>query len=434
MRFLYPILVLLLLILSGCGQSSFLQKRESIQEAIQNRESSPAERQIIRNMQPGNQSALFQTLNSGMLAFSAGQPDTALQYWNRAERIIDDQYTRRISQKLTSMVSNEYSENYEGYPIEHLLLHFFKSLSLLQKNDPEAAVVEMRKMNERFTYLEDHPEPYKRKRSHFRLLNLYAGHLFAMAGEENDARVSFLHAGLDYDSLVTAGSAPGKQPLTIRLDGFIQELFEGSIHLLITTESDFHSIKVAYPVLFDRFAPQPVHPVYPGEKKSEEVSLPVNARFEEDFNARESIMAKERIGRAATKFLLSSGVTTVTGAILDDREAEREKQRQENKEVDEPDGFDTFLQVLWIGGQVMKVVGTATEMADLRQWFTLPASISLSQSSFPESVYPDELFRTDRILVRWTPARVIRSFPSNQYQKSESIDFTGKALQVDEDD
>lgn len=434
MRLLYPILVLSLLILSGCGQSSFLQKRESIQEAIQNRESSPAERQIIRNMQPGNQSALFQTLNSGMLAFSAGQPDTALQYWNRAERIIDDQYTRRISQKLTSMVSNEYSENYEGYPIEHLLLHFFKSLSLLQKNDPEAAVVEMRKMNERFTYLEDHPEPYHRNRNHFRLLNQYAGYIFAMAGEENDARVSFLHAGMDYDSLVANGVQPQDQALTIRLDGLIQELFEGSIHLLITTESDFHSIKVAYPVLFDRFAAEPFLPVFPGEKKPDEISLPVNARFEEEFNARETIMAKERIGRAATKFLLSSGVTTVTGAILDDREKEREKQRKENKEVDEPDGFDTFLQIMWIGGQVMKVVGTATEMADLRQWFTLPASISLSRQSFPDTNYPDELFRTDRILVRWTQARVIRSFPASQFQKSESIDFSGRTLPEEEDD
>jgi hypothetical protein len=167
-------------------------------------------------------------LDRGMVGHYAGLYWDSSRDLEMAERLIEEAFTKSISQEIGSYLLNDNVKNYSGEDYEDLYVNVFNSLNYYHNNDLEGALVEIRRMNEKLQHLGDKYEKAKEKvlESNNRVdprqlpmeasrfsnsaLARYLGVLFYRgAGKDDDARI-------DYEELVRAyGLAPAvyKNPL-----------------------------------------------------------------------------------------------------------------------------------------------------------------------------------------------------------------------------
>lgn len=436
----YPLLIIFttVVFLTGCGQASFVAQRTSIQDDIISHSVSASTLQKLNKIPDSKtiQFRLFRQLNRGGLYFFSQQFDSSLLAFDQAEDIIEDQYTRRVSQEVSSVLTNQYSVNYAGYPVEHLFVHFFKSLIFLQKDDIQGAAVEVRKLQLKLDYLENHQNPYKIKRTDFKLFNEFSAWIAWLNGDENDARVNFRLTGVDFDSLKYTLPDKGDVHLKVSLNGLISELNEAYYRLIVTTDEDVHTLKVAYPVTFNPFLSTPLN-VGPLNSTTRSAGLDVNSEFDKQFEISEKELLPKTFTRVATKFIIAEAATQISDKMLEDREEERQKKKEKGEKVEESDGVDALLIGINIFGNVMKVTNDVTEKADLRQWFTLPSSVTISLfSQKPDAtiipVY--RLISTHLLTVEFNAPQRLNKFNPNEFEKTDYLDFSGKNRPRQEDE
>lgn len=98
-------------------------------------------------------------LESGMLNYYAGSASDAVTHLNRAEILIEEYFTKSISQAAQSFLVNDLQMNYSGEDFEDIYLNIFKALSFLDMGDTDAAFVEVRRISNKLNLLEDKYEP-----------------------------------------------------------------------------------------------------------------------------------------------------------------------------------------------------------------------------------------------------------------------------------
>ncbi len=416
----------LLIFAVGCGQGTFTEIRKDVQSDVLKKEVNTASVEKFKKIEgyKNFQNKLFNYLNLASLHFYSQQLDSSIYYFNLAESRIEEQYTRRVSQEVGSILTNQYNVDYQSYPVEHLMIHFYKSLAFLQKNDLDGAIVEVRKLQQKLSYLDQFSGFYKIKQTDYPFLNYYSGMVFHLAGDDNAARVSFKLANYDYDSLKEKLPSSKQTNLHITFSGMIPELNEAYIRLLVNTDDDIYTLKVAYPVYFDTFSNPDVKD---SGSETGQHKFDVAGKFETEFNAKEKELQPKNFARVAAKFILANGTAAVSEKMMEKRKEEKEKEKEEKKKKGEKvddnstNGEDIFWGSLWVLGNVMKVVNDVTEKADLRQWFLLPSTIYLSvDSSKPDSTH-STLFQSEKLTLDYLLPKRVRVFNEEQYQ--QTIDF-----------
>lgn len=96
---------------------------------------------------------LLYYLDKGMLDFYAGKYNSAINHFDKADHLIENLYTKSISQAFSSMLTNDYAMSYSGEDYENLYISIFKALSYIQLNNMEAALVEIRRFHDKITLL-----------------------------------------------------------------------------------------------------------------------------------------------------------------------------------------------------------------------------------------------------------------------------------------
>lgn len=76
------------------------------------------------------------------------------EHFDEAEQLIEDYYTKSITQAVASALINDNAIEYPGEDFEDLYINLFKALNYIALDDYEAAFVEVRRMNEKIQYLE----------------------------------------------------------------------------------------------------------------------------------------------------------------------------------------------------------------------------------------------------------------------------------------
>ena len=94
-------------------------------------------------------------LDVGMLQHYAGDYDESSRNLNEAERLIEEYFTRSISQAAGSLLLNDTVMDYSGEDYEDIYLNVFKALNFLAGNDFDGAFVEVRRINNKLNLLED---------------------------------------------------------------------------------------------------------------------------------------------------------------------------------------------------------------------------------------------------------------------------------------
>lgn len=94
-------------------------------------------------------------LDSGMLNFYDRRYEASIGRFQEAERLIEEYFTRSVTQVAATFLLNDNAQNYSGEDFEDIYLNVFNAISFLESGNPEGAFVEVRRINNKLNLLED---------------------------------------------------------------------------------------------------------------------------------------------------------------------------------------------------------------------------------------------------------------------------------------
>jgi hypothetical protein len=94
-------------------------------------------------------------LDVGMLSHYFGNFEKSNDYLSKAEDAIEELYTASITKAAASLLLNDNALDYAGEDYEDIYLNVFKSLNYIQLNKWDDAMVEIKRINNKLTLLED---------------------------------------------------------------------------------------------------------------------------------------------------------------------------------------------------------------------------------------------------------------------------------------
>ena len=101
------------------------------------------------------QGPLLYALDAGMLTHHGGMSTQSNRYLDQAERLIRELYTESVSANVASYLVNDNTRPYQGEDYEDLYLNVFKALNYVRLSEGEAALVELRRFNEKQQFLQN---------------------------------------------------------------------------------------------------------------------------------------------------------------------------------------------------------------------------------------------------------------------------------------
>lgn len=110
----------------------------------------PASDEIYRS-----KDQVLRYLDTGMLYHMAGQPEESSERLSEAERLIEDNYTKSVTNAAASFLVNDYQLEYFGEAYEDLYLNVFKSIDYIRRDQFDGAFVEIRRVGNKLNLLED---------------------------------------------------------------------------------------------------------------------------------------------------------------------------------------------------------------------------------------------------------------------------------------
>ena len=102
-----------------------------------------------------NKNDILFYLDRGMIKHYAGMYEDSSRDLQEAERLIEEAFTKSISQEIGSYLLNDRTKDYSGEDYEDLYINVFNSLNYYHRDDLEGALVEIRRLNEKLLHLAD---------------------------------------------------------------------------------------------------------------------------------------------------------------------------------------------------------------------------------------------------------------------------------------
>lgn len=399
----------LFLCVAGCGVSTELYKE--VDNDLARGEHTKAIQRIKDNHDAyGETNAVLYNLDLGILYHYAGEIDSSIVYLLRAEREIDELYTKSISQGALSFILNDNVLPYEGEDFEKVLVNVFLALNFAVKGESDAALVEARKVDLK---LREYSRQYEGKNRYQEdaFIRYIAGVLYESGGEINDAFISYRKAHETYKTYAKEYGTPAPPFLlddlvrTATLMAFTEETdqyialggtpyersrrrSEGSLLVVVysglspikeevrvsVSVADTAGIVHTFQIALPKFVARSKTPRQYSISVTENTATPStrehvqkNAVVAQNITA---IADKSLQDRLALVYLKSGG-----RAVMKFLAAEEAKKKIKK-------GSDSAL-VNFLGSLAVDVAVGASEQADVRSWRTLPGEIQLTRFHLP---------------------------------------------------
>jgi hypothetical protein len=126
--------------------------------AIRSMESGRARRNIYQR-----RNEILYHLDRGMIEHHAGLWEDSSRSLQTGERLIEEAFTKSISQEIGSYIANDNTKDYAGEDYEDLYINVFNALNYYHRGNLEDALVEIRRLNEKLLYLSGKYEVAKQK-------------------------------------------------------------------------------------------------------------------------------------------------------------------------------------------------------------------------------------------------------------------------------
>jgi hypothetical protein len=385
MNFLKPVLPACLaafLVLSCAGADIYGEIDPALEDAAFSQAGiAPAQGGAEKPVYTNREAILFH-LDQGMIGHYAGFWEESSKDLEIGERLIEDAFTKSITQAIASYIVNDTVKDYSGEDYEDLYINVFNSLNYYHRDDLEGALVEIRRLNEKLLVLSDKYETakakvldsygdlgsvdYVREASSFSnsALARYLGVLFYRGGgRADDARI-------DMEELKAAyGLAPDvyANPLPSSLEDELSiPRGLGRLNVIAFTglspikEEENIVIPLPYPVpnSWARVA-LPMMAARPSMIRSIEIALDSGEKFELEVLENMSAVAEETFKSRHSLIVLKSIVRSVIKATTSAGFARAAEEKSE--------GFGALI------GLLGRVVSEVTEKADTRTSRYFPA-------------------------------------------------------------
>ncbi|HDQ25465.1 MAG TPA: hypothetical protein ENN43_01805 [bacterium] len=136
---------------------------------------------------------LLYYFDKGAVLQMMGEYKKSTEYLERAELLIEELYTKSVTQHLSSFLTNDMNLPYEGEDFEQVMVNIMKSLNFMYLGDFEGARVEARKVNNRLNLLADRYDE-----EHIYTEDPFARYLSAIAFEAAGTNQELNSAYIDY--------------------------------------------------------------------------------------------------------------------------------------------------------------------------------------------------------------------------------------------
>jgi len=98
---------------------------------------------------------VLQYLDVGMLYHILGNSKASTKNFDEAERLIDEYFTKSITNAALTFIVNDYMSEYAGEDYENIYLNVFKAIDYARLNDFDGVFPEMKRMNGKLLLLKD---------------------------------------------------------------------------------------------------------------------------------------------------------------------------------------------------------------------------------------------------------------------------------------
>ena len=364
--------------------------------------------------------ALLRHMYRGVIGYQVGEFEAGARSMDRAWAVVDDRFTRRISQGVVSLATSDAALPYYPGRVEWMMIPYYGALHWLARGDRDETGVEARRLAS-ILAREDDEQPSKPLLGLMRYVN---GVFFEAAGERQDALVSYRNAALLLDSLPgdTTLAPPGYGDVVLLIeDGFVSRpeprsigvYMDGDELVALTTGDEEGRLAMAQVVQrrsWDRDVdrrgslqagwltfevnwstiddlktrgPAPMARTGPGEFTTIAGSLSeaVQADFRRDQPARFS----RAIARTALRYAAAKA-----GDKAMDRASEKRKD-----DDDDSNGWGSFL--LGLGLYATSLTSAVIDQPDLRAWQVLPDRITVARLRLPVGDHAIEVVQGNHV-------------------------------------
>ena len=146
--------------------------------------------EAMKKKQVAPADALLRHMYRGVIALHAGELDAGAKSMDRAWSIIYDRWTKRVSDGAAAMLTGDGALPYYPGPAERMFVPYYGGLTWLARNERESAAVEARRLSALLASDQGVPPP----NDFLGVMRYVAGVMYEVAGERNDADVSFRNA------------------------------------------------------------------------------------------------------------------------------------------------------------------------------------------------------------------------------------------------
>ena len=141
-------------------------------------------------------SYLLYLMDLGMTLHLAGQYEASNKYLEEADELVEEQYTKRLTDEASAILLNEGALPYRGDPYEQVMINAIKSLNYALLQNLSGALVEARKIDHRLNVLNDSVNPDEYREDPF--ARYLTGVLYEASGDLNNAFVAYRKAEEGY--------------------------------------------------------------------------------------------------------------------------------------------------------------------------------------------------------------------------------------------
>ena len=406
--------LLFLVTVSGCGMPHHLTA--TVDEMSAREEYSQALTYVEEHEDDyQNRNRLLFYLDEGMLAFSVGEYEKAIQAFTAAEGLMEELYTISISGEATTFLINDNTAPYRGEDFESVMINLFLALSYANLSKLEDALVEARKIDSKLTainlqYDEEHQNAY----SEDPFARMLMGILYEMGktkADLNDAYISYSLAidgyeseyqrfGLGVPAILAENALSAAEFMGTSEQARLRERFplQGFPSLAEKTEKaevfglHFNGrapIKEPGTIVFpmpDGFFLKIAFPTYRKVDKGIAGGRLYAKPLGEDRAFQASFILAEPIGKIARENLenrkgriVAKTLARVTAKYLAVKAAQRAAREAGGRDYGPLAGF--------LAGITGNILAFVSEQPDLRCWRTLPAEILISKLTLEPGTY-----------------------------------------------
>ena len=391
------VLFLLFPLFAACGGPSG-EMRKAVNGMIASRAYDAAQARIEKEKEGsyGKKNQVLYYLDLGAVQHDAGKFKDSDESFDKAERRMEELYTKSVSKAVGTLIINDTTTEYAGARFERAMVNAYRALNYSFLGDRENALVEIRKLSR---LLQEYADVYGAKKTAYKddaFAQFLASLLYADDGRPDDARIAREKSrkayelyssayGMPTPRLEPVGDKGGGELVFLHYNGVaprkISKSFsvawrDAAIAVNATKDDEAQSgrainainagllgktITVAFPdYIQDPFMIAGSAIEAGGVSAQTELAEDLGAIARKDLEEAQALIRTRAIARATVKYILAKAVSD---------------------EVAKKYGKNSWQHLLAQAGGA--ATAAATEFADTRAWATLPAQFRVARLRLP---------------------------------------------------